>query len=339
MLHEPLSHAIEEKIQVLHTRLCDLLGIAHPIINAPMAGSAGPELAAAVSNAGGFGTLGGSSGDAAWLRAAIRRTRELTARPFGVGFITSAPSVAELFEVAIEERVAAVSHSFADPTPYVEAAHAAGVKVLAQVQTVALAAQAARAGVDVIAAQGIEAGGHTGTSSATLPLIPAVIDAVGHVPVIAAGGIADGRGLAAVLMLGAEGAWIGTRFAASQQSAGSAWGKARIVAASTDDTVLTRAYDLAMGSPFPEGISDHVLRNAYTDRWQGREGEVVARREELRAQVRRAAEEQDASVAPVRAGNAVGLIHAVEPAGDILRRLVAEAEAVLRSRPAQLVRS
>src|SRR5437016_3001596 len=122
---------------MLHTRLCDLLGIEHPIINAPMAGTATAALAAAVSNAGGFGLIGGSGGDADWLRAQIRATRERTDRPFGVGFISLYPGLDALIQVALEEHVAAVSHSFADPSPYVRAAHDAGMKVLAQVQTVA----------------------------------------------------------------------------------------------------------------------------------------------------------------------------------------------------------
>ncbi len=323
---------------MLHTRLCDLLGVEHPIINAPMAGPAAAELAAAVSEAGGFGLIGGSSGDPDWLRAQIRAVRARTDRPFGVGFISSAPGLDELVRVALEERVTAVTHSFADPTPYVAGAHAAGVKVLAQVQSVALARQAAQAGVDAIAAQGCEAGGHTGSSSATLPLVPAVVDAVGGIPVIASGGIADGRGLAAVLLLGAEGAWMGTRFAASRESAGSEWGKARIAAASTDDTVLTKAYDLAMESPFPEGISDRVLRNEYTALWHGRDAEVIAHRQELRAQLRVAAETGDARFAPVRAGNAAGLIAEIESAGDIVRRVVDQAERLLRERAQAVLR-
>src|SRR5437763_5396519 len=125
-----------------------------------------------------------------------------------------------------------------------------------------------RAGVDVIAAQGTEAGGHTGSRSATLPLVPAVIDAVGDIPVVAAGGIADGRGLAAVLMLGAEGVWMGTRFVASREWAGAAWAQERVVAAGTDDTVLTRVYDLAGEAPFPEGITHRVVRNELTEAWQ-----------------------------------------------------------------------
>jgi nitronate monooxygenase len=321
----------------VHTRLCDLLGITHPIVNAPMAGPAKAELAAAVSEAGGLGLIGGSSGNPEWLRQQIQATRERTSRPFGVGFISSFPGLDGLIAVAIEEGVAVIAHSFADPTPYVPAAHAAGILVLAQVQTVAQAVQAAAAGVDAIAAQGVEAGGHTGTSSATLPLVPAVIDAVGEIPVIAAGGIADGRGLAAVLMLGAEGAWIGTRFAVSRESAGSEWGKARIVAAGTDDTVLTRVYDLISESPFPAGIADHVLQNRYTRTWHGREAELLRERTAWRSRLEQASQQGDAELAAVRAGNAAGLIHAVEPAGDILHRIIAEAEAILQRRPAQVL--
>src|SRR5262245_6525935 len=229
---------------VLRTRICELLGIEHPIVSAPMARTAGAELAAAVSAAGGFGLIGGTTPEGPdGLRAMIRAARERTDRPFGVGFITSYPGLDDLVAVALAERVAAVSHSFADPTPCVTAAHAAGVKVMAQVQTVAQARAAARAGVDAIAAQGTEAGGHTGYIG-TLALVPAVVDAVGDVPVLAAGGIGDGRGLAAALLLGAEGAWLGTRFVASQEALGAAWLKERVVRATADDTLLTRVYDL-----------------------------------------------------------------------------------------------
>jgi nitronate monooxygenase len=254
-----------------------------------------------------------------------------------VGFVSSAPGLDDLVQVALEERVAAVSHSFADPTPYVAAAHAAGVKVLNQVQTVAQALRAVRAGVDVIAAQGTEAGGHTGTS-ATLPLVPAVVDVAGAIPVVASGGIGDGRGLAAVLMLGAEGAWIGTRFVASAEATGERWVKGRVVEATVDDTVLTRVYDLATNAPFPPEIRHRVLRNEFTATWQGRDDEVVARRQELLAQLSAAERAGDTRIAGVTAGNAAGLIHAVEPAGDIVRRIVAEAERILRERPHLLLR-
>ncbi len=323
---------------MLHTRLCDLLGIEHPILSAPMAGTANAELAAAVSAAGGLGIIGGSNGDAEWLRGQIRAVRERTNRPFGVGFISSRHGVAELTAVAIAERVPVITHSFADPTPFVVPIHDAGLLMIAQVQTVAQAQIAARAGVDAIAAQGTEAGGHTGYSGA-LPLIPAVVDVAGSIPVIAAGGIADGRGLAAAFMLGAEGVWMGSRFVASVEAAGGKWVKERVVAASTDDTVLTKAYDIVNQAAFPPGIGDRVVRNDYTDAWHGHDADALAaRRPELRAQLDRAREEEDARIAPTRAGNAVGLIHAIEPAGEIVRRIIAEAERILRERPGQVLR-
>ena len=189
----------------------------------------------------------------------------------------------------------------------------------------------ALAGVDAIAAQGSEAGGHTGHSG-TLPLVPAVIDIAGDIPVIAAGGIADGRGLAAVLMLGAEGVFIGTRFVASRESARQEWEKLRVIQAGTDDTVLTKAYDLALGSAFPMDVGDRVIRNDFNTEWYGRDAEVVAHRDELKLQLVAATQARDANITPVRAGNAVGLFSTIEPAGEILRRIVAEAEAILRTR-------
>ena len=322
---------------MLNTRLCDLLGIEHPIISAPMAGAAGGELAAAVSEAGGFGLIGnGSASTPEWLRDQIRVVRERTDRPFGVGFISSFPGLHDLVTVALEERVTAVSHSFADPTAYVPAAHDAGIKVLAQVQKVSHAKRVVLAGVDAITAQGTEAGGHTGYSG-TLPMVPAVIDVAGDIPVIAAGGIADGRGLAAVLMLGAEGAWIGTRFVASTESAREDWMKDHIIQASSDDTVLTKAYDLTSGAAFPMDVGDRVLSNDFTKEWHGRDAEVLRNRADLQRRVAAGVEAKDAGVANILAGNAVGLFSSIEPAGVILRRIVADAEAILKKRPSEVL--
>jgi len=323
---------------MIHTRLCELLAIEHPILNAPMGGTATAELAAAVSAAGGFGMIGGTSGGGPdWLRTQIRAVRARTPRPFGVGFISSFPGVDDLVQVALDEGVAAVNHSFADPTPYVAAAHATGVKVFAQVQTVAQATRAAQGGVDLIIAQGTEAGGHTGNVGA-LPLVPAVVDAAGGIPVVAAGGIADGRGLAAALMLGAVGAWIGTRFAASSEWGGQAWEQAAIVAAGADDTLRTTVFDLVRDAPFPPGIADRVLRNRFIDAWQGRDDAIREQRPALRQQIEAAAQQGDASMVDVSAGAGVGLISSVEPAGDIVRRIVAEAAAILHSLPPALLR-
>ncbi|MEP7188701.1 MAG: nitronate monooxygenase [Roseiflexaceae bacterium] len=318
---------------MIHTRICDLFGIDHPIISAPMAGTATATLAAAVSEAGGLGLIGGTMGnDPDWLREQIRSVRERTRKPFGVGFISSFPGLDRLIQVALDERVPVVSHSFADPTPYVAAAHAAGILIMAQVQKVSHAKTAALAGVDVIAAQGTEAGGHTGHSG-TLPLVPAVIDVVGNIPVVAAGGIADGRGLAAVLMLGAEGVWLGSRFVASHEATDADWKKQRVVQAGTDDTILTKVYDLIRASPFPKDIGDRVLSNTFNAAWHGQDAQLMAHREALQEQLSAADQASDASISAVRVGNATGLISSVEPAGEIVRRIVAEAEAILRSRP------
>ena len=322
---------------MLHTRICDLLGIEHPIISAPMGSAAGPQLAAAVSEAGGFGMIGTGIGPTgSWMREQINIARELTDKPFGVGFITSSLGFEDAIQVCLEERVAAIGHSFADASPYIPAAHAAGVKVMVQVQSVAMGAAAAQAGADIITAQGTEAGGHTGYLG-SLAIVPAIIEVAGGIPVIASGGIADGRGVAAVLMLGAEGAWIGTRFSASRESATPDWGLERILEAGADDTVLTRAFDLALESPFPTSIGDRVLRNDYTDEWHARNEEVIANRHDLQSKLNEAMQSGNVRLAPIRAGNASGLINEILPAGDIVRRIVAETEAILRSRPGQVL--
>lgn len=323
---------------MIHTHLCDLLGIDHPILNAPMGGTATAPLAAAVSNAGGFGMIGGTSGGGPdWLRTQIHLARAKTGRPFGVGFISSFPQLDDLVQVALDEQVAVINHSFADPTPYVAAAKARGVRVFAQVQSVAQAQRAAKAGVDAIIAQGTEAGGHTGVSG-TLALLPAVIDAVGDIPVLAAGGIADGRGLAAVLLLGAAGVSLGTRFVASAEWGGGAWEQQAILTATADDTLRTAVYDQIRGANFPPGIADRVLRNPFNSTWEGRTAAINECRADLQRELELGAQAHNPAVVDISAGVAVGLIHSLEPAGFIVQRLVAEAEQLLRQRVATLVR-
>jgi nitronate monooxygenase len=322
---------------MITTPLCAFLGVEHPILNASMAGTATGELAAAVSEAGGFGMIGGTNSNGApWLREQIRIARSLTSRPFGVGFISSFPDTEELARVALDEGVAAINHSFADPTPFVAPTHATGTKVFAQVQTLKQAITAAQAGADVIIAQGGEAGGHAGAIG-TFALLPAIVDAVTPIPVVAAGGIADGRGLAAALLLGAQGAWMGTRFVASQEWGGPAWEQAAVLAATSDDTVQTRVYDLIGERPFPAENPDRVLRNTFIDRWNGRESEIAANREALQAEVAAGQQRADPSVVGVSAGVAAGLITAAQPAGVIVRDIVREAERQLRERPQMLL--
>lgn len=324
---------------MLHTRLCRLLGIEHPILNAPMGGGyARAELAAAVSAAGGLGMIGGTTGGGVdWLREQIRRVRELTNRPFGVGFISHLPSTPELMEVALAERVPVIAHSFADPSPYVPVAHAAGVRVICQVRTLEGAREAVAAGVDAIVAQGTEAGGHTGMVS-TLPLVPAVVDAVAPVPVLAARGIADGRGIAAALVLGAEGVWLGTRFVATPESGFPPAKKERVLAAGIGDTVLTEVYDIADRVPWPAGVLGRSVRNAFADRWHGRGAELRAWIEASAAVHAANQQVRDPDETSIYAGEASGLITQLVPAGELVRRLAADAEAVMRERARVLLR-
>ena len=320
----------------VRTRLCDLLAIDHPILNAPMAMVAGASLAAAVSDAGGLGLIGGAFRGTEGLRAEIRAARALSDRRIGVGFISHRAEVHELAPVALDEGITVVAHSFADPTPFVAPAHDAGALVLCQVRTVAEAERAAAAGVDVIVAQGTEAGGHTGRVS-TLPLVPAVVDAVAPLPVVAAGGIGDARGIAAALVLGADGVWLGTRFEATPEAAVSHSFREHLVAAGADDTVLTETFDLPIKMDWPPGIAMRALRNSFTDEWHGREDEVRAWSEQRSDEYRSGDYlfSRERGVTP--AGESVGVVHAVEPAGDLVRRLVSEAETILRERPAGLL--
>lgn len=323
---------------MLHTPLCDRFGISYPILNAPMGGGDAPaRLAAAVSEAGGLGLIGGTTVEGGpWLRDEIRRARDLTDRPFGVGLISHFPGTAELQDVALEEGVRIVAHSFADPAPFVPVAHDAGALLLAQVRTVEDARRAADAGVDVVTAQGTEAGGHTGRIS-TLPLVPAVVDAVAPVPVVAAGGIADGRGIAAALMLGAEGVWLGTRFITTTESGVSDAYRARVVEASADDTILTEVFDLALRRPWPAGVSGRGIANEFSRTWHGREAELRAWSDEQRREYLTADPDTETEQRGIWAGEAASLVGSVESAGDVVVRLAAEATEVLSTRPGSLL--
>jgi nitronate monooxygenase len=321
----------------VRTRLGEVLGVEHPILNAPMGlGVATPELAAAVSEAGGLGLIGGSLLFRSTLQEAIARARELTDRPFGVGFISHLDDAGALAAAALAEGVPVVAHSFADPTPFVAPAHDAGAVVISQVRRVDEAEQAAEAGVDVVVAQGTEAGGHTGLVS-TLPLVPAVVDAVAPLPVIAAGGIADARGIAAALLLGADGVWMGTRFLATPEAGSRSTQQERFLAAGPGDTVLTDVFDVAGGLVFPPDVHTRVVRNDFTDRWHGREEELAAWTEEERAAwIVEGLGTADEGV--LAAGEGVGLVHEVEPAGTLVARLVSETDRLLLDRPDEVLR-
>ena len=315
----------------MKTPVCDLLGIDVPILSAGMAGgTAGPALAAAVSEAGALGGLGGidRSGPEG-LRARIRETRALTSKPFSVNLWCYLLQVAPAFlDVCIEERVPSVTFSFGDPAPFVSKAKDAGVLAIYQAQTVAGAREAVAAGVDVLIAQGGEAGGHTG-SVATMALVPQTVDIAGSIPVLAAGGIADGRGLVAALALGAQGVVMGTRFVMAEEASPSAHQhRERILAASADDTVYTDVFDIVDGMRWPAGISGRTIRTPFTDEWHGREPELRSARESIRAQSTQPGEAPEAAQSAY-AGQSAGLIRDVKPAAVIIREIMAEAAAVL----------
>src|ERR1700757_2995710 len=259
----------------MKTNLCHVLGIEHPIIAAPMGPDlTGPELVAAVSNGGGLGILQAQLCPPPLFRQEIRRVRALTDRPFGVNLILHFP-VEDHVAVCLEERVPVLSFFWGDPTPYLGRAHAAGVKVFHQVGSVAEAERGAAAGIDVIVAQGVEAGGHVAGEVSTLALIPRVVDAVAPRPVAAAGGIADARGVVAVLALGAQAAVLGTRFLASAESRAHPRYKRKVLEAGEGDTVRTTLF----GHGWPNA-PHRTLRTAFVREWLrpgGAGGEEPAR--------------------------------------------------------------
>jgi NAD(P)H-dependent flavin oxidoreductase YrpB (nitropropane dioxygenase family) len=326
----------------MHTALCQRLGIALPIIQAPMGGgAAGPALAAAVSNAGGLGMLVPWRLDLATMRRQIQQTRELTSKPFGVNLNLEFPQ-GERLEAALDDGVRIISFFWRDPAALMPRAKAAGATVLHTVGSAAAARRAVDCGVDIIVAQGWEAGGHVRGTVATMPLVPAVVDAVAPVPVVAAGGIADGRGLAAALALGAAGAWIGTRFLASREAGIHPRYRELILNASETATVFVEdLFDI--GWP---NAPHRVLRNKTVAAWEaagrpppGRrpgEGEVIATSPSAGPIVRyRCASaspdtEGDIDAMPLWAGQSAGLVSKLQSAGDIVREIAAEAEAILR---------
>jgi NAD(P)H-dependent flavin oxidoreductase YrpB (nitropropane dioxygenase family) len=324
----------------MRTVLCDRLGIEVPIIQAAMGGVSSPALAAAVSNAGGLGMLALSWSDADAIRRQIRDTRARTDPPFGVNLVLDWPEEARV-AVCLEERVPVLSFFWGDPAPFVARAHDSGATVLHTVASAADARRAAGAGVDIVVAQGWEAGGHVEGEVATLPLVPSVVDAVAPVPVVAAGGIADGRGLAAALALGAAGAWIGTRFLAAEEAAIHPRYRAQLFAASATDTVHTELFDVKWPN-----APHRVLRNKTYRAWEeaGRppsgarpgEGEVIGH-SPTRGPIQRYQSCTPASDATgdiealsLWAGQGVGLVREVKPAASIVREIAAEAEATLK---------
>ena len=306
----------------LHTPVCDLLAIQLPIVQAGMSTYTTPELVAAVSNAGGLGIIGALFREPDEVREEVRRVREMTARPFGVNHVVSQIDQATI-EVTLELRVPVLSLSWGRAGELVRRAHDAGMKVIHQVTSPEDAGQAASDGADVIVAQGTEGGGHVGGMS-TLPLVPQVVDIVNGVPVLAAGGIADGRGLAAVLMLGAQGALIGTRFLATPEASGRGHSKDVILNALGSQTVASKLFDDVFGLRWP-GALLRSIRNPLLDRWAQRQQDWALAAEQIRPSLEAAIAAGDFVIA----GESAGLIHDIVPAGELVEKIAREAELIL----------
>ena len=314
---------------LITTPVTQLLAIDHPILLAPMDMVADGRLVAAVDTAGGFGILGGGYGEEKWLVRELDVLDRAKAR-FGVGFITwSMAKQPRLLDLALERRPVAVMLSFGPPGPFVDRIKRHGALVICQVQSAALAKEADDAGADILVAQGTEGGGH-GVSRGLITLVPEIVDAVrGRIPVVAAGGIADGRGLAAALMLGAAGVLMGTRFYATQEAAGAQAAKERIREVTGDDTLRSIVFDISKRHVWPTPFTARCLRNAHADRWFGREIELVRHLDEEAEKYAAARAAGDFGIAAVSAGEAAGLIHDIPSAPDVVQRVVHEASALL----------
>lgn len=318
----------------LTTRLTERFGIQHPIVSAPMANVSGGRLAAAVSEAGGLGLIGGGYGDRGWL------TRELDtagSSRVGCGFITwSLASQPDLLDLVLAYRPAGVMLSFGRPQTFAAKIKAAGVRLICQVQCLDHAREAVDAGADVIVAQGTEAGGH-GMVRSTMTLVPETADYLaGAAPdtvLLAAGGIADGRGLAAALMLGADGALIGSRFWASEEALVHPNLRERGIAATGDETIRTTVVDIVRELAWPAGFTARVVNNRFVAEWHGREA-VLSDPSLRRAESRRyfsAMQAGDAENTGIWIGEAAGLVRSVRKAGDLVRQIAAEAERLLHA--------
>jgi nitronate monooxygenase len=310
----------------LSTAFTQSLSVRHPVASAPMGDVAGGALAAAVSNGGGLGLVGGGGGERSWLERELAIVIGSTDRPWGVGFLSWALEV-ETLRWTLEHGPKAIMLSFGDPRPFADSVHESNAKLIVQVTDLDEARQALDVGADVIVAQGSEGGGHGGRR-ATMPFVPAVVDLVAPTPVLAAGGIADGRGLAAGLMLGAAGALIGTRFEASPEALVPAWVTEAILEGSGGDTERSRVLDIARRSSWPRRYTARTLRNDFLDLWRDKENELREDDAALDAYALAAADANPA-VVPIWAGEGIDLITELSSAAGLVSVLMTQAEEVI----------
>ncbi len=337
---------------MLRTRLTEEYGIEAPIVLAPMGFVAMPPLVAAVSNAGGLGLLGASSGPPPVLAEMIRAVRSMTSAPFGAGFLVvetafGSGTTDEHIAIAVAERLPVVMFHWNLPSrAWMDQLHRGGTRVWIQAGSVERAREAVALGADAVVCQAAEAGGHNRSTTPLVSLLPAMVHAIRPVPVVAAGGIGDGRALAAALLLGADAASLGTRFVASSEANAHAEYQRRIVAAEAGDTVFT----LIFGPEWPDGRV-RTLRNRVVDEWRGRDdrtppqpeppvcigttrlGDVEYRMPKLSAVLPTPETSGDFEEMCLLAGESAAVVSAVAPAGEIVRQLVAEAESLLGARP------
>lgn len=318
----------------IRTALTELFDLSYPIVLAPMAMVSGGDLASSISNVGGLGLVGGGYGDPACLKRELEIVSRSTDRCWGAGLITWRATV-EMVEQILSFGPDVFFLSFGDAAPFIPLIKDAGCRVILQVQELGQAREAKTLGADLIVAQGTEAGGH-GSSRATLPLVPAVVDAVDPIPVLAAGGIGDGRGLAAALALGAAGAVVGTRFCVAEESLMHPRAKERLVSTSGTQTMRTRAFDQVRGLAWPESFTGRAVQNGFLARWHEGDEELVANIAE-RDRYLAAAEEGDFDTAVIFAGEVLDLVDRVEPAKSIFERMGRAAEDWLRSAPSIVV--
>ena len=313
----------------LSTAFTEMFGITHPIALAPMGGSAGGALAAAVSNGGGLGLVGSGNGDREWLARELPLVAQGTSRPWGVGFQSWAIDPGAV-EYALRPEPRAIMLSFGDPRPFAEMVRRSGAVLIIQVTDLAEARRAVDVGADVIVAQGTEAGGHGARRGwSTLAFVPAVVDLAGPVPVLAAGGIADGRGVAAALTLGACGALNGTRFLATVEALADPDAKKAIVDGVGEQTERSSVLDIARGSRWPLEYTGRTLGHPFLDRWRDAEAELAADPHDVRRAYQEGVARGDLPAQPVWASQAIGLIHDLPPAGDLVGVLAAQAEEAL----------
>jgi len=311
---------------MIETRFTKRFGLKHPIMLAPMTPASGGALASAVADAGGLGMIGVGYVDRAWF---LDQWAKSTRPDVGVGLITwTIPEDPELLDIILERRPRAMALSFSDPGPYAQRVKDAGVALISQVHTLEHAFRAVDVGADVVIAQGTEAGGHGWTIQSTLPFVPAVVDALAKrapdVPVLASGGIADGRGLAAALMLGADGVSMGTRFWATKESLIPEPAKRKALATIGEQTIRTSVYDIVNNRKWPPGYVPRVVRNRFVQQWHGHEQELARVQPDEHKRVTEAWASGDFETANVTVGESVGLVQDIPTAGELIERVVAE---------------